>query len=572
MDDKKKTDVDKLCEQYFNELLKFSPILASQIGFEDRTSDPDLLDDFSIENQLKHQELIQKTLSEANKIQPINKTDALVLEEFQNNLKNEYQLLLDEDYLLQLNNLASPIQEIKFAFEKLHLNPNFNIELAQRLIRMLGNVPNGVEKIIELYSNAIEKNLLAAKRQVEIGIKHSQVLGDEKQSYFVEIGEAIIEKLPDEKDKVNQLVAKARESYNQLAKFLETKYLPLAPLDDAVGIERYQKYAYRFSEKTLDLPKLHQWGISEVERLIGEQNDIARKVLGIDGPRPDYKTQIKQNQEAIKFFDEQAKYKLHSKTELLEYMRSTKDKAMKFLIDNGYFEIPNELRTLECQVTDADGEIHYTPPTEGFKIPGTMWWGIPSGVDEFNSWREKTTVHHEGVPGHHLQCSYPVYLKDQLNDWRRFGLWLSGYGEGWALYAEQLMDEWGFLDDAEKFGMLDGQLLRSARVVIDVGVHCKFDVPPQWEDIYGKGVWNWDKSWALLGDTVAMNEGFKLFELTRYMGWPGQAISYKLGHREFVELRDLALKSGLSLKKYHQKILEFGAIGLDLLPKLIFET
>ena len=97
-----------------------------------------------------------------------------------------------------------------------------------------------------------------------------------------------------------------------------------------------------------------------------------------------------------------------------------------------------------------------------------MWWSVPRGADTFHTWQETTTVFHEGVPGHHLQIGRSVVNADRLNRWRRMGCWVSGHGEGWALYAERLMAELGWLDDAgNRMGMLDAQRFRAARVVID---------------------------------------------------------------------------------------------------------
>jgi len=76
-----------------------------------------------------------------------------------------------------------------------------------------------------------------------------------------------------------------------------------------------------------------------------------------------------------------------------------------------------------------------------------MWWSVPSGLDSFATWKEVTTVYHEGVPGHHLQISQSLAEQENLNRWQRLMSWVSGYGEGWATYAERLMGELGYLDD-----------------------------------------------------------------------------------------------------------------------------
>ena len=165
-----------------------------------------------------------------------------------------------------------------------------------------------------------------------------------------------------------------------------------------------------------------------------------------------------------------------------------------------------------------------------------MWWSIPEGVDEFDTWREATTVYHEGVPGHHLQIGQAVYNRAQLNSWRRLLAGTSGHAEGWALYAERLMEELGYLDDpADRLGMLDGQRMRAARVVLDIGVHLGKIHPET------GAVWTSDDAFRFLHRHVNMNDGFIDFEVHRYLGWPGQAPSYKVGHKRALDLGGVGL-------------------------------
>jgi uncharacterized protein (DUF885 family) len=197
-----------------------------------------------------------------------------------------------------------------------------------------------------------------------------------------------------------------------------------------------------------------------------------------------------------------------------------------------------------------------------------MWWSVPADVTTFNTWREKTTVYHEGVPGHHLQIGQAVYLRETLNAWRRLGCWVSGHGEGWALYAERLMADLGFLDDpGDRLGMLDGQRMRAARVVIDLGVHLGLPAPAQW----GGGTWDADKAWEFFKANVNMPESFLRFELNRYLGWPGQAPAYKIGQRLWEQARD-DYRAGArargeegDLKAFHARALSLGSVGLDVL-------
>ncbi len=182
---------------------------------------------------------------------------------------------------------------------------------------------------------------------------------------------------------------------------------------------------------------------------------------------------------------------------LQKWMQAKSDEAIAALADV-HFDIPEPIRRLECRIAPShDGVIYYTGPSEDLVTrPGRMWWSVPAGVTEFGTWRELTTVYHEGVPGHHLQVAQTAYRRETLNRWRRLASWSSGHGEGWALYSERLMADLGFLDDPADFlGMLDAQSMRAARVVLDIGIHCGFPAPSE----VGGGDWTYDKAWQLPG-------------------------------------------------------------------------
>jgi len=250
-------------------------------------------------------------------------------------------------------------------------------------------------------------------------------------------------------------------------------------------------------------------------------------------------------------------------------MQATADEAIAAL-DGVHFDLPGPVRTIECRIAPTEnGGIYYTGPADDFSRPGRMWWSVPPGVTEFNTWREKTTVYHEGVPGHHLQIAQAVYNRADLNSWRRLVCWTSGHGEGWALYAERLMQEFGFMDDlGDRLGLVDGQRMRATRVVLDIGVHLRKPAPERW----GGGIWNADKAWELLRSNVNMDEAFTRFELNRYLGWPGQAPSYKIGQRLWEQLRsEVAARQGaaFSLKDFHTRALNLSSLPLDVLRETL---
>jgi uncharacterized protein (DUF885 family) len=246
-------------------------------------------------------------------------------------------------------------------------------------------------------------------------------------------------------------------------------------------------------------------------------------------------------------------------------MQKLSDQAIEKL-SGTHFDIAEPLKKLECMIAPTKhGGIYYTGPTDDFSRPGRMWWSVPEGVNEFNTWRETTTVYHEGVPGHHLQIGQSVYVKDTLNDWRRLASFTSGHGEGWALYAERLMDELGFLSDpADKLGMLDGQRMRAARVVLDIGVHTEK------QNLEGSAVWDFDYALNFMRGNVNMSPEFVRFEVTRYFGWPGQAPAYKVGQRIWEQIRDdYKARKGASfdIKEFHRTALNLGGLGLDTLRR-----
>jgi uncharacterized protein (DUF885 family) len=254
----------------------------------------------------------------------------------------------------------------------------------------------------------------------------------------------------------------ASQGYLWLADWLRENLLPLAPAEDAVGRERYELFSALFVGARVDLDETYEWGLEELQRIVAGQQAIADNLYGPG-------TTIS---EAFERLNADAKYQLHSEDALLEWLQGTGDQAIADL-NGSQFEIAPELQVLQARIAPSkEGGVWYTGPSADFSRPGQMWWSIPEGDTVFHTWQEKTTVFHEGIPGHHLQIAQAIYESGSLNLWRRLGSWNSGHGEGWALYAEQLMADLGYMEDpGDHMGLLDAQRLRAARVVLDIGVH-----------------------------------------------------------------------------------------------------
>ena len=264
--------------------------------------------------------------------------------------------------------------------------------------------------------------------------------------------------------------------------------------------------------------------------------------------------------EVADFLDQDPQYLVKGKDEIIRRLQEFTDAAIARM-DGEYFEIDDRIKICEARLAPEGSASapYYNAPSEDLSRPGTTW--LPTlGKDEFPWWGLVTTWYHEAVPGHHLQCATVTIETDRLSRFQRNDAWISGYGEGWALYAERFMDELGAFDEPGiEMGYLSGQALRAARIVVDIGMHLGYT------DSNGV-IWNADSSRELLNKFALLDEEHSISETDRYLGWPGQAISYKVGERVWMQAREDAkarLGSEFSLKKFHTYALKIGPMGLD---------
>jgi uncharacterized protein (DUF885 family) len=162
-------------------------------------------------------------------------------------------------------------------------------------------------------------------------------------------------------------------------------------------------------------------------------------------------------------------------------------------------------------------------------------------------------------------------MAENLSRFHRLLIWYSGYGEGWALYTERLMDELGYFERPEYLlGMLAAQQLRACRVVIDIGCHLEYRIPDH-APIGAGDVWTYEHGVEVLHQLAGQPRDVSESELKRYLGWPGQAIAYKVGERAILELREARRrKEGdrFDLKEFHRSLLGWGEVRLDYLNEL----
>ena len=547
------SQIDQIANSWVETITKLSPSFATGVGSE---IGADKLDDVSPEAHSNYIQEAKKVLAQLNAASVSDDTDQVTLDAMTADLLLSVEMHEASLYRRDLNVIASPAQGIRDVFD---LSPTATDKDWENLAARM----HAVRGSLDGYQRSLREGIAAkdtpARRQVIANIEQALAIAA-KDGFFVKFAESAKSdsgELPDSlKTELASAAQSATAAYGEFADFLKQELLPSASEEDAIGRERYELFSRGFLGAKIDLDATYQWGIEELARVVAEQTEIANQI------KPGASIE-----EAVKILDEDPSRKLHGTDALKAWMQSKSDEAIASL-SGSHFEIADKMKTLECMIAPTQsGGIYYTPPTDDFSRPGRMWWSVPPGVTEFNTWRELTTVYHEGVPGHHLQVAQAVFNKDDLNDWRRNVSWSSGHGEGWALYAERLMLELGYLDDpGDRLGMLDGQRMRAARVVLDLGVHLS---KPK---LSGEGKWDFDYALDFMLKNVNMPKEFVTFEVNRYFGWPGQAPSYKIGQRIWEQIRDqVKTKEGANfdIKAFHKKALNLGGLGLDALSKAL---
>ncbi len=545
------TAVDRVADAYVDEVVRLSPITATDLGFGGHDGE---LDDYSPDGLAAQADAARATLDALAGTEPVDDVDRVTIAAMQERLGLLLELFEAGELHGDLNVISSPLQAVREVFD---LMPTATEDDWATIADRMHAVPAALQGYAVSLRHAAERGRVAARRQVDRCIEQAEDLAGDG-SFWRTFAESARpggqEPSGALADRLAEGAARARAAYAELADVLR-ELAPQAPEADGVGRERYALWSRYFLGAKVDLDETYEWGLEELARIVAEQHEVAEQIGG-PGTTPE---------RAMELLDADPARQIHGTDALRAWMQQTSDAAVEALAGT-QFDIPEPVRRLECMIAPTtSGGIYYTGPNADFSRPGRMWWAVPEGVTEFGTWRETTTVYHEGVPGHHLQVAQTVYRSGLLNTWRRLLSWVSGHGEGWALYAERLMADLGFLDDpGDRMGMLDGQRMRAARVVLDIGVHLGKECPPEW----GGGTWDAEKAWGFLSANANMAEGFLRFELDRYLGWPGQAPSYKVGQRLWEQLRDeTRAREGeaFDLKAFHRRALDVGSIGLDTL-------
>ena len=356
---------------------------------------------------------------------------------------------------------------------------------------------------------------------------------------------------PEEQKRLTQQITDAVNTdvlpaYKAFAAFIQTEYAPqgrttLSITSLADGRKRYENDIYARTTTHMTAEEIHQLGLREIDRIEAEMTAIAKKEGFADLAA--FRASLKTN----------PKYIPSSAEQILDGYRHY-IAQMETKLPELFTLLPKSPVTVEAiPAFNASAMTHYVTGTADGKRPGRVVVAT-SNFAERSLIDNEAIAYHEGVPGHHMQLSVQQQLQE-LPKFRLHGLGFNAYIEGWALYAEQLGKEVGFYQDpVSDYGRLSSELFRAVRLVVDTGIHAKG--------------WSRDQVVDFFRKSGAVDEPTIQSETDRYISWPAQALSYKLGQLKFRELRDRAQKElgpKFDLRKFHDEMLDGGTLPLDLL-------
>jgi uncharacterized protein (DUF885 family) len=547
--------IDEIADRYVDEWAPLDPIGATSVGI---AGHDDRLTDLSPEGYAAVAELDERTIAQLRLVTPADEAERVAQEAMLERLEITMELYDAGVATSDLSVISGALHAVRSVFD---LMPTDGEENAATIATRLAAVPAALRQSRRTLLEAAAHGHVAARRQMlKLATQCDSWVAADGDDFWpglaqrVEAGGGLSDGV---RDALERGAAGAREATADYARFLREELVPLGRDKEAVGRERYQLASRYFLGATVDLDETYAWGFQELARIEAEMAAVAGKIVP-GGSVP----------EAIAALEADPARKIQGKEAFRDWMQELADRTIGDL-HGTHFDIPEQIRRIECCLAPtSDGGIYYTGPSEDFTRPGRMWWAVPAGIDSFSTWQEVTTVFHEGVPGHHLQVGQAVAQGATLNRWRRLLSWCSGQGEGWALYAERLMEELGYLDDpGDRLGMLDSQAMRAGRVIVDIGMHLELEIPTDNPFGFHPGErWTPELGWEFMRAHCSTPEENLRFELDRYLGWPGQAPAYKVGERVWLQARADAqarLGANFDLKTFHRAALNLGSLGLD---------
>ncbi|MGD0294771.1 MAG: DUF885 domain-containing protein [Terracidiphilus sp.] len=544
-----------LFEEYWQAVMERSPEYASYLG-DKRYNDR--IDDHSVKAENDWLAREESFLMRLAMIDPAGLTD-------QEKISRELLLrqFADDEEGAQFKEWEMPLNQlggIYTAYPNLAAQLSFiTVKDYDDWIARLHAVPHAFDQVTTNMSIGMDDHRVPPKYLLTKALEQVKLLANQKPEDSplaapLKKFPAAITPAQQERIKAEMLGAIGKEvlpAYLRFARFLEVSYIPAGRAEPGVWAlpDGAKYYAYQIRRETttnLTAEQIHQIGLDEVKRDEAEMLLIAQKLGFAD--LKSFRASFKNNP------------KLHpaSPEALIDAYRGYKTQMQAKLpqLFGRLPKAPLEVVAVPDYLQKTMYPAYYEPGTPDGSRPGRLRVNTYNATDR-NLYAVEAIAYHEGVPGHHLQISIAQEL-DGLPTFRKHESY-TAYEEGWALYSERLGKEVGFYQDPySDYGRLEADIWRAIRLVVDTGVHSQHWTRQQMVDYFH--------------EHSAMDETTIQTEVDRYIGWPGQALAYKIGQMKILELRDRAKKAlgdKFDLRAFHDQVLDSGALPLDVLSDRI---
>ena len=545
----------RFADELVGHLARRDPIFATQAGI---TGYDHLLPDFSSEQLAREESEIADELGKLDAIAVSGDVERVAREVIRERLGVRHDLLASGDVRRTFSVLSSPLTSVRQVFELMRMQTREDAEVIRRRLLM-------VRPALATWRSALAD--VAAAGQLPAA---RQILGIAEQASTNADGSwTLLARRVAESSSVDlatsgllEAADDVQEACAELAEWLRSVLAPQSSASEGSGAERYQRWTRYYTGATLDLHETYEWGYQDLRRINDRMWHLAEVLL------PGASSLVA----VADHLDNDPVRTIVGADVLLEQLRSFTAATVTEL--NGvHFDIDERIAFCDARLAPEGSAAapFYIKPSEDLSRPGTTWYPT-LGRTSFSWWREATVWYHESVPGHHLQNGIALLAADRQTRFHRLAGWTSGYGEGWALYAERLMDELGYFSDpADELGYLACQAMRAARIVVDIGLHLGLAAPGDLGVLGDLGdcsgvKWTPAMAVALVEEWALQSHAMSVSEVDRYLGNPAQAISYKVGERVWLEAREEAkgrLGDRFSLKAFHADALALGPMGLD---------
>jgi uncharacterized protein (DUF885 family) len=550
--------VYEIADRYIEEMAALNPLAATRMGVPGHE---DRLPDLTPDGHVAAAELVRRTLADLAAAPVEGDRDRVAHALMVDRLEVGVERFETREHERDVRTLGSTLGAVRSVFDLMRYDSDDDWVTAARRMHA---VPEAVSGWVQTQRAGMADGIVAARRQAASVARQASVWSgtdaDSSRPFF----HALADRYEQQDGHSDAVLADLRlaadaatTAYADVARFLADEYHAAATERDAVGPERYAREARSFLGAVIDPRETYDWGWEELARIEARAAEVCDQIL----PGSTWA-------EAVEHLENDPRYVIEGVEDFQAWNQELIDTTIAEM-DGVHFEIAEPLRRCQAMIAPPGGAaaMYYTAPSEDLSRPGRTWYPT-LGKTRFPLWREVSICYHEGVPGHHLQIGHAVVLADQLSRFQRLSGFISGHGEGWALYAERLMVELGYLDDpAFELGQLAASAMRAVRVIVDIGMHLELPIPAA-SDYHPGATWNAELALPFVIERSRFPADFMASEVDRYLGLPGQAISYKVGERVWLDCRDEAKArhgADFDLKAFHAFALDLGGLGLDAL-------